>query len=75
MTKALERAFEAASRLPDREQEELANRGELGLLRQRPKAWRLRVPGPRRDWRETRQAIDLLRQRRATGKVVLTIGG
>ena len=36
---------------------------------------RLRVPGPRRDWKETRQAIELLRQRQATGKVVLTIGG
>jgi NADPH2:quinone reductase len=35
---------------------------------------RLQVPGPRRDWKETRQAIDLLRRHNATGKVVLTVG-
>ncbi|MBI2203633.1 MAG: zinc-binding dehydrogenase [Candidatus Rokubacteria bacterium] len=34
---------------------------------------KLRVPGPRRDWKDTRQAIDSLRKRSATGKVVLTI--
>ena len=34
---------------------------------------RLKVPGPRRDWKETRQAIALLRGREATGKVVLTV--
>lgn len=34
---------------------------------------KLKVPGPRRDWKDTRQAIDSLRKRSATGKVVLTI--
>jgi hypothetical protein len=34
----------------------------------------MKVPGPRRDWSETRQAIASLRGRNATGKVVLTIG-
>ena len=33
---------------------------------------RLKVPGPRLDWTDTRRALDLLRQRKATGKVVLT---
>ena len=48
---------------------------DLGFMAGLIGAGRLRVPGPRRDWKETRQAIDLLRQHKATGKVVLTIGG
>jgi NADPH:quinone reductase len=47
---------------------------DLGFMARLIGAGRLRVPGPRRDWKETRQAIHLLRQREATGKVVLTIG-
>jgi NADPH:quinone reductase len=47
---------------------------DLGFLASLIGAGRLRVSGPRRSWDETRQAIDLLRQRNATGKVVLTIG-
>lgn len=47
---------------------------DLGYLARLIGAGRLKVPGPRRDWKETRQAIDLLRRREATGKVVLTIG-
>lgn len=35
---------------------------------------KLHVPGPRRDWRETKPAVEQLRQRDVTGKVVLTIG-
>jgi NADPH:quinone reductase-like Zn-dependent oxidoreductase len=48
---------------------------DLGYMARLIGQGRLRVPGPRRDWKETRQAIELLRQRQATGKVVLTIGG
>src|SRR5439155_11317371 len=48
---------------------------DLGFMAKLIGAGRLRVPRPRRDWKETRQAIDQLRQRQATGKVVLTIGG
>lgn len=47
---------------------------DLGLMARLIGAGRLKVPGPRRDWTETRPAIDLLRRREATGKVVLTIG-
>jgi NADPH:quinone reductase len=37
---------------------------------------RLRVDrGDTRDWSETREALDALRERRVTGKVVLTVGG
>ncbi len=44
---------------------------DLGLLARLIGTGRLRVPGPRRDWKETRQALALLRQRDVTGKVVL----
>jgi NADPH:quinone reductase len=47
---------------------------DLGLMARLIGAGRLKVPGPRRDWKETRQAIHQLRQHQATGKVVLTIG-
>lgn len=47
---------------------------DLGFMARLIGEGRLRVPGPRRDWKETRQAIDLLRQHKATGKVVLTVG-
>jgi NADPH:quinone reductase-like Zn-dependent oxidoreductase len=47
---------------------------DLGFMARLIGAGRLRVPGPRHDWRETRQAIDLLRRHQTTGKVVLTIG-
>jgi NADPH:quinone reductase-like Zn-dependent oxidoreductase len=47
---------------------------DLGFMARLIGAGRLKVPGPRRDWKETRQAIDLLRKRQAPGKVVLTIG-
>ncbi|MBI1735758.1 MAG: zinc-binding dehydrogenase [Candidatus Rokubacteria bacterium] len=47
---------------------------DLGFMAGLIGAGRLKVPGPRRDWKETRQALDLLRRREATGKVVLTIG-
>ena len=46
---------------------------DLGFMAALIGAGRLRAPGPRRDWKETRQALDLLRRREATGKVVLTI--
>jgi NADPH:quinone reductase-like Zn-dependent oxidoreductase len=37
---------------------------------------RLRVDrGDTRDWSQTREALDALRERRVTGKVVLTVGG
>ena len=56
-------------------QTDLATFGEdLGFMAGLIGAGRLEVPGPRRDWKETRHAIDLLRRREATGKVVLTIG-
>jgi NADPH:quinone reductase len=48
---------------------------DLGFLAGLIGAGRLRVSGPRRSWDETREAIELLRRRNATGKVVLTIGG
>jgi NADPH:quinone reductase-like Zn-dependent oxidoreductase len=48
---------------------------DLGFMAGLIGAGRLKVPGPRKDWKETRQAIDLLRKRQAPGKVVLTIGG
>lgn len=47
---------------------------DLGFMARLIGEGRLKVPGPRRDWKQTRQAIDSLRKRSATGKVVLTIG-
>ena len=46
---------------------------DLGLMARLIGEGKLKVPGPRRDWQETRQAIEMLRKREATGKVVLTI--
>lgn len=46
---------------------------DLGYMARLIGEGRMKVPGPRRDWKETRQAIDSLRRREATGKVVLTI--
>ena len=46
---------------------------DLGYLAALIGARRLRVPGARRDWKETRDAVGLLRRREATGKVVLTL--
>ena len=45
---------------------------DLGYMAGLIGAGRMRVPGPRLDWSDTRRALDLLRQRNATGKVVLT---
>jgi NADPH:quinone reductase len=45
---------------------------DLGFMARLIGEVRLTLPGPRRDWKQTRQAIDLLRRREATGKVVLT---
>lgn len=48
---------------------------DLGYLARLIGEGRLKVHSEvRRDWGETRQAIDLFRQHNATGKVVLTIG-
>jgi NADPH2:quinone reductase len=44
---------------------------DLGFMARLIGAGRLKVPGPRLDWKETRQAIHLLRQHNAVGKVVL----
>ena len=46
---------------------------DLGFMARLIGEGRMKVPGPRRDWKETRQAIAMLRERDATGKVVLTI--
>jgi NADPH:quinone reductase-like Zn-dependent oxidoreductase len=46
---------------------------DLGFMARLIGEGRMKVPGPRRDWTETRQAIAMLRERDATGKVVLTV--
>jgi NADPH:quinone reductase-like Zn-dependent oxidoreductase len=46
---------------------------DLAFLAQLLGAGRMQVPGPRLDWKQTRPALDLLRHRKAAGKVVLTI--
>jgi NADPH:quinone reductase-like Zn-dependent oxidoreductase len=46
---------------------------DLGYMAELIGQGRLRVPGPRFDWKETRQAVDLLRRQQAIGKVVLEV--
>ena len=47
---------------------------DLGYMAGLIGAGRMKVPGPRLDWTQTTQGIDLLRQHQSTGKVVFTIG-